>query len=197
MSTDKATKNHEPGPLLGLGLSEGLAMPRAGVKVKRIYAHPCAACGKHDFAFHEEHHTCTEYKWVCGACGIQMRISFTEGGAAALQTPTGRRCERTLALFRIRSAPHIMFVYEGCAWDGSLDHDYYYHEGTCPTNLMRCEEIIASGKQDPHGIFELVAEHCITGPTARNREDVLNELVELATQQTGMANVRVKPDTTE
>ena len=95
------------------------------------------------------------------------------------------RLEKTLALFRIRSAPHIMFIYNGFAVNGSLDNSSYYHEGTCPTNLMQCEEIIASGEVDPHGIFELVEEHCVTGPTGRARDEVLNELTVLAIQQTG------------
>ena len=157
--------------------------------MKRIYSHPCAACGEYDFAFHDGEHSCKNYQWVCDACGIQMNLAFSDGGSAVMQTPTGRRCERTLALFRVVGAPQIMFIYQGCSWDGALDHDYYYHEGTCPVNLLRCEKIIAEGNPDPHGLFELVAEHLITGPRARPRNEVLDELTSMAKGQTKTPNV--------
>ena len=129
------------------------------------------------------------YQWVCDNCGAQMNLEFSAGGTEVVQTPTGRRCERTLALLRVVGAPHVMLIHQGVAWDGDLDSsDYYYNEHTCPTNITRTEAVIANGDTDPHGIFELVVEHCITGPGARDREEVMLELLDMAEAATRMAN---------
>lgn len=151
----------------------------------RIFCHPCADCGEGTFDYHEGSHTDIEYKWVCDTCGIQMALLFANGGQEAQQTPTGRRCERTLALLRMRGNPHFMFIYEGCAWEGDMSgHKFHYEEHTCPTNLIQCEEIIANGEEDPHGIFEIIEEHLITGPNGKDREEVLQGLTESAMAQT-------------
>lgn len=153
--------------------------------MKRIYQHECASCGEHSFEYHEGSHKDTEYIWVCDDCGVQMKLRFSDEGRQVEQTPTGRRCERTLALLRVRGNPTFMFIYQGCAWDGDMSgSEYFYQEHTCPTNLVRCEEIIASGEEDPHGIFELVEEHLITGDNARPREEVLEHLKALAIAKT-------------
>ena len=148
--------------------------------MKRIFTHPCAACGGYAFAYHEGMHSCTTYYWFCSACGVQMALRFFSGGQDVEQTPVGKRSERTLALFRLRCAPQFMFIYEGRSLDSDLGNEYYYHEGTCPTNLMKCEDIIVDGEVDPHGVFELVTERLTTGPKGRDRQLVLNELTELA-----------------
>ena len=161
-----------------------------GQSVKTIFKHPCAVCGEHDFAFHDDLHQCTQYQWVC-ECGAEMRLRFFDGGQSVEQTPTGRRCDRTLALLRVRGVPHLMFIYSGCAWDGDLSGHayYYYNQHTCPSNLMQCEEIIDSGEVDPHGVFEFVAEHFVTGPKGRPKDNVLEELTELAQRMTLTPNV--------
>jgi hypothetical protein len=118
-----------------------------------------------------------------------MGMRFHDGGKQVEQTPTGKRCERTIALLRMRDNASFMFIYEGHVWGGDLGGQKYYYEAhACPTNLMRCVEIIAAGETDPHGIFEIVEEHCITGPAARSRRDVIEELTALAVEKTRMAN---------
>ena len=54
---------------------------------------------------------------------------------------------------------------------------------------MQCEEIIDSGEIDPHGAFELVAEHFVTGPKGRSKAVVLGELTEMAQRMTLTPNV--------
>ena len=51
------------------------------------------------------------------------------------------------------------------------------------------EEVIACGESDPHGIFEIVEEHLITGASARPRKEVIEQLTALAVEKTRMANV--------
>jgi hypothetical protein len=155
--------------------------------MKRIYNHKCAACGEDSFDYHEASHVETTYQWVCNSCGIQMGLRFFDGGQQVEQTPTGKRCERTLALLQMRDNPSFMLIYEGCAWDGDMSGHEYFYEHTCPTNLMRCVETIADGRADPHGVFEIVEEHLITGPSARPREKVIEELTALAVEKTRMA----------
>jgi len=160
--------------------------------MKQIFKHKCADCGEYSFEYQEGSHTETTYQWVCDNCGIQMGLRFYDGGKQVEQTPTGKRCERTIALLRMRDNPSFMFIYEGCAWNGDMSgHEYYYHEHTCPTNLMRCVEIIAAGETDPHGIFEIVEEHLITGAKARPRKEVIEELTALAVEKTRMANAKL------
>jgi hypothetical protein len=118
-----------------------------------------------------------------------MGLRFFDGGQQVEQTPTGKRCERTLALLQMRDNPSFMIIYEGCAWDGDMSGNEYLYEHTCPTNLMRCVEIIADGRADPHGVFEIVEEHLITGPSARPREKVIEELTALAVEKTRMAKL--------
>jgi hypothetical protein len=153
--------------------------------MKRIYQHKCSACGEYSFAFHEGSNTETTYQWVCDNCGIQMNLRFFDGGQQVEQTPTGKRCERTLALLRMRDNPGFMFILKGCAWDGDLSgNKYYYEDHTCPSNSMRaCEEVIAGGDADPHGIFEIVEEHLVTGANARPREEVLEKLTASALEK--------------
>lgn len=153
--------------------------------MKRIFSHACSQCREYTFNFHESSHTDTLYQWVCDNCGVQMSLRFYNGGQQVEQTPTGKRCERTLALLQLRENKKFMFIYEGCAWDGDMSgHEYFYHEHTCPTNLMKCEKIIVDGELDPHGIFEIVEEHLITGPNAKARNEVLVRLVALAVEKT-------------
>lgn len=74
-----------------------------------------------------------------------------------------------------------MFIHQGCAWDGDLSgNKNYYEEHTCPTNLMDCREIIAKGEVDPHGVFELVEEHLITGENGKDEEEIFQGLIERA-----------------
>lgn len=42
--------------------------------------------------------------------------------------------------------------------EGVIDMDkvYRYEEGTCPTNYLRVEQIVADGDSDPHGVFMFV-----------------------------------------
>lgn len=157
--------------------------------MKRIFSHKCSSCGEYVFEYNEVSHTEMTYKWACNNCGIEMGLRFSDGGQQVEQTPTGKRCERTLALLRMRNNPAFMFIYNGVAWDGDLSNrEYFYEEHTCPTNLMRCVEIIAAGESDPHGIFEIVEEHLITGPNAEPREEVLEQLKASALEKTRMAN---------
>lgn len=121
-----------------------------------------------------------------------MRLRFFDRGQQVEQNPTGNRSERTLALLRIRNNPRFMFIHEGCALNGDMtSHKYYYEEHTCPINLMRCVEIIADGVSDPHGIFEIVEEHIITGPNAKPRSEILLKLQTIAEENTKHENTQV------
>ena len=152
--------------------------------MRTVYKHECRACGELAFDFHEGLHSVeTVYYWVCDHCGTQMEIAFADDGRTCEQRPTGRRCENTLALFEVRGFPAMRFVYQGFAWDGDLDHEYFYNEHTCPTNILRCEEIFIDGEIDPHGAFRLIREVLITGPDAMDRNEAEDMLVELACQE--------------
>ncbi len=152
----------------------------------RFY-HDCQICGAEDqFPFGDGETRCNEaYLWNCDACGSQVRITFTGGGRLSHQEATGRHCHRTLALLAFRGEVTFAFIYRGCAWseqlkDGRPDGRYFYEEHTCPTNLFPCEEIVVGGEVDPHGCFDLIEEHLITGPGARDKDEVLAELIEKA-----------------
>jgi hypothetical protein len=147
-----------------------------------IYEHNCIACGKPSFKFHSETHRAESnaYFWVCNECGAQVEIQFADDGKTSTQRTTGRRCDRTLALFEVVGFPRMRFLYQGVSWDGCLDHDYFYHEHTCPTNLLRCEEIFIDGKSDPHGAFRCIKEVLITGPSSIPRDEALEMLCGLA-----------------
>lgn len=109
-----------------------------------------------------------------------MEITFSDDFTTSKQTPTGARCDNTLALFEVRGFIKMRFIFNGCAWDGNLEHDYFYHHATCPVNILRCEEIFIDGNSDPHGCFRLIKEVFITGPSAMPRDDAMQMLSDLA-----------------
>ena len=148
------------------------------------YAHPCAACGKHTFSYALHLHSDTTYHWVCDSCGIEMTLTFTNNGTSVVQIPTGQRCDRTLALFEFVDAPFIRFIHHGILWSHHEDNVYWYHEHTCPTNVLRCAEIYINGKPDIHGMFRLIKEIVITGPNAVPEDDAMAELSTMAEQST-------------
>jgi len=163
-------------------------------RVRTIYKHTSICCGQYEFSFtvaveKGDHHQCGHnYQWGCDKCGAVIDIVFTNEGKESQQTITGKRSERTLDLLRIKDFPQFLFIYRGC---GSMDEDdptklddsvYWYEEGTCPTNLFGVEEIIYQDDDDPHGVFEVVERHLITGPYGRDEETVLEELKEKALQ---------------
>jgi hypothetical protein len=115
-----------------------------------------------------------------------MGIVFSDGGLVSKQEPTGKRCERTLALLRLAIAPEAMFIATGCRWDDFTDDNdkYHYESHTCPTNFIECETIIVKGDTDPHGAFELVRSIITTGPDATGFEAAKLELMELAVGMT-------------
>lgn len=149
--------------------------------MKIQYTHACTTCGQDTVRYSTQHHNDgAEYIWVCNTCGVETKHVFTNGGKTVSQKPTGRRCERTRALFQLNDCPKITFIYEGVAWEGNLDHDYYYHEGTCPTNLLRCEEILVEGQPDQHGMFTCIKEILVTGPNGMDVDAAEEELKQLA-----------------
>jgi len=155
--------------------------------MRTLLYHDCQICGAEDqFSFDPEATSCDKtYLWVCGACGAQVRITCAAGGRVTHQEATGRHCHRTLALLVFRGEVTFAFIYRGCAWsehlkDGRPDSRYFYEEHTCPTNLFPCEEIVVDGEMDPHGCFDLIEEHLISGPGARDKDEVLAELIEKA-----------------
>lgn len=153
--------------------------------IRTIYAHPCAACGKHAFKFHVGLHKCGEYQWVCDTCGVQMKIDFSDDGKKACQAPTGGRYDRTLVLLRVKEAPNLAVIIQGSWSPGDTGpRSHYYEEGTCPSNLLRCREVVFNGEADPHGLFEVVEEIVITGPEAVSEEEAKTRLVARAVRET-------------
>ena len=156
--------------------------------MKTIFEHQCAACGEYSFKYHpDSHRGSTSFRWVCDECRAEMSLVFSDGGQSVEQTPTGRRCERTVALLAMRNNPRFMLIRKGLAWDGDLSSkQFFYEEHTCPSNLLKSEEIIADGEVDPHGIFELVEEVIITGPNARDEDEVIESFKAFAAEKTGL-----------
>ena len=155
--------------------------------MRSIYTHQCAACGEFSFKFYEGSHNDGNYTWTCDDCGIEVKLTFSNGGKQLTQEPTGRRCEKALFLLKLRNNPKFMIIDRGDAWDGNLDQAvYYYEEHTCPSNVLRCEEVIADGEVDPHGVFNVVAGCLITGPSAQDEEDVIERMKAMAAELTGL-----------
>lgn len=51
----------------------------------------------------------------------------------------------------------VYFIVEAFSPDDQETTDYYYSEGSCPTNFIkRVQDIITDGDSDPHGLFEFV-----------------------------------------
>jgi hypothetical protein len=155
--------------------------------MKTIYVHQCAECGSDSWKFHMElHATAHPYQWVCDTCGTEMQLVFSDNGTAVSQVSTGRRCNRTLCLFTFANVERLCVIADGIRWDFNTDEDqrYYYEEHTCPTNLLRCEEIFFNGEGDPHGILTLVKEIVVSGPNAVDRGEALEELSGMASEKT-------------
>ncbi len=147
--------------------------------MRTLYTHPCASCGTDTFNFDpRSNKDYTEYHWVCDHCGIEMKCSFASGGREVMQTPSGRRCERTLVLLTFGS--QLAIIHQGCRWSHITDCNvqYYYEEHTCPSNIAECREVIVAGKDDPHGCFTLIREIDITGPGAMSADAAMAVLVE-------------------
>lgn len=75
--------------------------------------------------------------------------------------------KKVLTLLRLDPQPKpVYFVVEAGYADDDPNVDetstaeslnrYYFEEGSCPTNFVRCELIVSEGDTDPHGIFEWV-----------------------------------------
>lgn len=149
------------------------------------YTHNCGVCGKPSFSYRDDGskiHNCEqEYFWVCDNCGVQVEIKFHDEGRGINQKPTGRRCENTLALLTCVSSDLALIV-DGCHWlDLGGNNQYYFGEGTCPSNTFRaCDEVIYKGEVDPHGIFQYHEEFIVTGPDAINEEDAKMRLIDKA-----------------
>lgn len=154
--------------------------------MKTRYVHACQECGADSWTFTEQHQVNQKYQWVRDHCGVQAELIFSSEGRAVTQAPTSKRCERTSALFTFDNDKRMAFLYEGCRWTGTDDDSvlYYYHEHTCPTNLLRCEEIFFEGRLDTHGLFTLVKEIVVTGPNAVDRDVADDELRALAIEIT-------------
>jgi len=153
--------------------------------MKTTYQHPCKACGELAFSFTDGHIENKEYQWVCDHCGVQMSLTFGDAGRSVEQVPTGRRCDRTLALLCIEDYPAFKFIARGVRWDHDSDgHSYFFEEHTCPVNLLHCVEIFHKGESDPHGVFKLITEMRITGPGSDSEEAVTKLLTDMAEAET-------------
>ena len=131
-----------------------------------------------------------DFTRACDECGAESKLKFSDGGRTLEQTPTEKRCEQVLFLLRMRNNPKFMLIDRGIAWDGNLSNSvYYYEEHTCPSNVLNCEEVIADGEIDPHGIFEVVAGIPITGPEAMDEEEAAEKLKAIAVELTALNQI--------
>lgn len=98
--------------------------------------------------------------WYCD-CGVKISGSFVNGEIQVKTEPDDREKCTSLLIYRY-SDPLFLVVDDHI--HNSKDEDwlekikYYYHEHTCPTNILRNTETMYVGdNSDCHGAFQLLA----------------------------------------
>ena len=143
-----------------------------GVEQRHIV---CPGCGKDDALRYEhlmEDRTAAAAcgsrfgPWTCGGCGLEVsgRV-WSDGTVELTRVEQGKTPIKGLMLLKlnVETGPPVFFVVEhelhrhpqeDADWEDNLRYWVGCH--TCPTNIIRVEEIIHDGDTDPHGILEYV-----------------------------------------
>lgn len=98
------------------------------------------------------------YTWWCSNddCGKQYRWKQNENGSIDAE-PTGVTVRRVSVLLKLDPQEKPLFLIVKGAERAPEDQEYYYNEGTCPTNyLSEIEEVYLDGCPDPHGVFAYI-----------------------------------------
>lgn len=98
------------------------------------------------------------YTWWCGndECGKQYQWMQNEDGSINAE-PTGIHVKKTSTLLVLEPQKENIFLIVKGFKNTQEHNEYYYNEGTCPTNyLNESEEIYLGDHPDPHGLFKFV-----------------------------------------
>jgi hypothetical protein len=98
--------------------------------------------------------------WYCEKChrGVFGNIIKGEVFLDLSKEFDAKSCKPGLSLLRLDPLSKPLFlVIKSFIFNDNIDPDgaqYYYEEGTCPTNIMHDVEVVAIGNDpDPHGLF--------------------------------------------
>jgi hypothetical protein len=103
--------------------------------------------------------TASEMTWraeVKGALGMAGGLRAEHASADGTQAKKREHGLLLLRMERGNDEPLYIVVEHSRMWDDEDVWDYFVNEGTCPTNLLRCEALIDGEDTDPHGILEFV-----------------------------------------
>jgi hypothetical protein len=126
----------------------------------------CINCNKGEFQYNHLEPGKNWGPWHCSNCGVSFRGSIDMSGEPIVERTSEGIDEPVLVLLRLclplsdGSIVHAIIKavnYGGKAIDES-HQEYFYNEGTCPTNWMsEIDTIIENQNVDPHGIFQWVS----------------------------------------
>lgn len=98
--------------------------------------------------------------WYCKECGCGFTGTVSEIGKVAVEKYAGS-FTRQLNLLCIPPQDKPIYLVTSDRhptdreWEGTR---YYYEEHSCPTNWLKCIELISiNGDQDPHGLIRYIA----------------------------------------
>jgi len=128
----------------------------------------CPDCGAPSSSIdHIDTHDGSFGPWYCDECGIGVWGKFS-AGTLSLERHTERKVDTLVLLKHHRDESALFIVVDGMLLqkegepldlgEANGHKAYFYDDHTCPKNYLGVHAVIEGDDQDPHGVFQFVAQ---------------------------------------